>query len=143
MRRNSYRRGRADRRGFTLMELLLVMAILVIMASMVTFAFLQIQQNAQSDATLSQISTLENACTSYKLQVGRLPNTLDDLFTQPAGLSPRQWRGPYLNDPVPMDPWGNEYNYSPDEANNRVFISSAGPDGQQGSPDDVPEPNTQ
>jgi general secretion pathway protein G len=125
------------------MELLLVMAILVIMASMVTFAFLQIQQNAQSDATLSQISTLENACTSYKLQVGRFPNTLDDLFTQPAGLSPRQWRGPYLNDPVPMDPWGNEYNYSPDEANNRVFISSAGPDGQQGSPDDVPEPNTQ
>ena len=61
MRRNSYRRGRADRRGFTLMELLLVMAILVIMASMVTFAFLQIQQNAQSDATLSQISTLKIA----------------------------------------------------------------------------------
>ena len=140
MRRNFHRRGRVDRRGFTLMELLLVMAILVIMASMVTFAFLQIQKNAQSDATLSQISTLENACTSYKLQVGRFPNSLDDLFTQPAGLSTRQWRGPYLSNPVPMDPWGNVYNYAPDEANNRVNIMSAGPDGQQGSPDDVPEP---
>ncbi|MCH2182826.1 MAG: type II secretion system major pseudopilin GspG [Mariniblastus sp.] len=143
MRRNSHRRGRGDRRGFTLMELLLVMAILVIMASMVTFAFLQIQQNAQSDATLSQISTLESACMQYKLQVGRFPNTLDDLHIQPAGLTTRQWRGPFLQDPVPMDPWGNEYVYSPDAANNRVFISSAGPDGQQGSPDDVPEPNTQ
>ena len=143
MRRNSYRRGRVDRRGFTLMELLLVMAILVIMASMVTFAFLQIQQNAQSDAALTQISMLESACDQYKLQVGRYPNTLDDLFTQPAGLTTRQWRGPYLKDPVPMDPWGAEYNYSADEANNRVFITSAGPDGQQGSPDDVPEPNTQ
>ena len=140
MRRNFHRPTRSDRKGFTLMELLLVMAILVIMASMVTFAFLNIQKNAQSDACLSQINTLENACISYKLQVGRFPNSLDDLFTQPAGLSARQWRGPYLNEAVPNDPWGNPYNYGPDEANNRVFIASPGPDGQQGSADDVPEP---
>ncbi len=140
MRRKFHRRGRVDRKGFTLMELLLVMAILVIMASMVTFAFLQIQKNAQSDAALTQISTLETACDQYKMRVGRFPNTLDDLFTQPAGLTNRQWRGPYLKEPVPMDPWGNVYNYAPDEANLRVNIMSAGPDGQQGSPDDVPEP---
>ncbi len=143
MHRNFNRRCRDQRKGFTLMELLLVMAILVIMASMVTFAFLNIQKNAQSDATLSQINTLKNACTSYKLQVGRFPNSLDDLFIQPAGMSTRQWRGPYLQEAVPMDPWGNDYSYTADEANNRVFISSAGPDGQTGSPDDVPEPNTQ
>lgn len=133
---------RRDRRrsGFTLMELLLVMAILVIMASMVTYAFLNIQQNAQSDAALSQISTLENACVSYKLQVGRFPSKLEDLYTQPSGLTKRQWRGPYLQEPVPADPWGNPYSYGVDEANNRVFISSAGPDGQKGTADDVPEP---
>ncbi len=132
-------RRSTGRQAFTLMELLLVMAILVIMASMVTFAFLNIRQNAQSDLALSQIQTLENACTSYKLQVGRFPSKLDDLYTQPSGLTARQWRGPYLSDPVPMDPWGNPYIYGADEANNRVFIRSAGPDGQQGTADDIPE----
>ena len=52
------RQKNRSRRGFTLMELLLVMAILVVMASMVGFAFLNMQKGAQEDATRSQISCL-------------------------------------------------------------------------------------
>jgi general secretion pathway protein G len=134
--RNSkkFRRG-----GFTLMELLLVMAILVIMASMVSFAFLNFQKNARSDAALSQISTLSTACKMYKMNVGTFPNDLVDLIALPSGLTQSQWRGPYMDTTqIPTDPWNNNYIYTPDGVGDRVLITSAGPDRQAGTADDVP-----
>ena len=128
------------RSGFTLMELLLVMAILVIMASMVSFAFLNFQKNARSDAALSQISTLSTACKMYKMNVGTFPNDLIDLIALPSGLTLSQWRGPYIDgNQIPLDPWNNNYIYTPDGVGDRVLITSAGPDRQAGTADDVPE----
>ncbi len=129
----------SHRSGFTLIELLLVMAILVILASIGSVAYLNYMRNARSDIALITISDLESQCKAYKLQVGNFPVDLNDLYQQPAGLNKQQWRGPYLEKPVPLDPWGKKYNYSRDEANNRVFIQSFGPDGMQGTDDDVPE----
>jgi general secretion pathway protein G len=128
---------RRHRRGFTLMEILLVMAILVVLASMSTFAFLTFNRNARRDATLNEIRTLSNACIMYKMRLQRFPAKLDDLFVQPQGLTSQEWRGPYLTDGDSLDPWGNPFQYSADEANDRVIISSAGPDGQAGTEDDV------
>ncbi len=139
------RRNNRTRRGFTLMELLLVMAILVVMASMVGFAFLNMQQNAQGDATRSQISTLKGACKQYKLHVGRFPSTLQDLVAQPAQVAAGKWKGPYLdrdtltNDEV-RDPWGQNYTYNADEKNQSVTIVSPGQDGQANTEDDIPSP---
>ena len=128
------------RDGFTLMELLLVMAILVIMASMVSFAFLNFQKNARSDAALSQISTLSTACKMYKMNVGTFPSDLIDLIALPSGLTQSQWRGPYMDgNAIPFDPWTNNYIYTPDGAGDRVLITSAGPDKQAGTSDDVPQ----
>jgi general secretion pathway protein G len=133
------------RSGFTLLELMLVMAILVIMAGMVGFAVLNMQQNANRDLALTQINTLRQACTQFRLNNGRFPATLDDLVILPAGKSQNQWRGPYLEakgsgqPQVPVDPWGNPYTYQPDDANQRVVIGSAGADGQQGTADDIPD----
>jgi general secretion pathway protein G len=138
------RRLTRKRRGFTLMELLLVMAILVIMASMVGFAFLGMQQDATSDAARSQISMLKMACKTYKMKVLTFPNKLQDLVEKPANVPPAKWARPFLDlDTLPankqiVDPWGNPYIYSKDEKNNRVFITSAGPDGAQNTEDDVP-----
>jgi len=137
-----------NRRGFTLMELLLVMAILVIMASMVGFAFLNMQQGAQEDATRSQISTLKSACKQYKLHVGRFPNELNDLLTAPSGLPAGKWRGPYLdtdtirNNTI-VDTWGGTYQYAADEAAQRVTIISPGQDGTPNTNDDIPPPEEQ
>lgn len=136
---------RRRRSGFTLLELMLVMAILVIMAGMVGFAVLNMQQNANRDLALTQISTLKQACTQFRLNNGRFPATLDDLVILPAGKSQNQWRGPYLDvsssgqPQVPVDPWGNPYSYTPDDANQRVMITSAGADSQQGTADDIPD----
>lgn len=135
-------RSRNQRRaGFTLMELLLVMAILVVMGGMVSFAFLNIQQNSMGDLTQTQINTFEEACMSFKLTHNRFPNKLDELVTVPSGMSERQWRGPYLEgDKLPADPWANPYDYSKDERKNMVTIRSPGPDGQINTEDDIPDP---
>ncbi len=139
------RNARRQRSGFTLLELMLVMAILVIMAGMVGFAVLKMQQNANRDLTLTQINTLRQACTQYRLNNGRFPSTLDDLVILPAGRSQNQWRGPYLEagangqPQVPVDTWGNPFTYTADDANQRVSITSAGADGQQGTADDIPD----
>ena len=138
MRMRSRNQSRA---GFTLMELLLVMAILVVMGGMVSFAFLNIQTRSMSDLTLTQINTLEQACMSYKLKHNRFPNSLKELVQPPGEMSNRKWGGPFLQtDKLPQDPWGNPYKYSKEEAKNRVTIISPGPDGQIKTVDDVPDP---
>ncbi len=129
------------RSAFTLMELLLVMSILVIMGGMVTFAFLNIGRTASMDLTNTQIITFKQSCVRFKLDHSRFPNSLDDLVSAPAGMTVRQWKGPYLDaDKVPLDQWGNPYTYAKDEGMNKVSIRSSGPDGQINTVDDIPDP---
>ncbi len=124
--------------GFTLLELLLVMAILVVLASLSTFAVLNLKKGALRKAAQTEISTLSQACKMYKLQVNQFPNKLEDLFQAPSGLDREAWGGPYIDQPINADPWQRPYTYGKDEANDRVMISSSGPDGQTGTADDVP-----
>lgn len=128
------------RRGFTLMEVLLVMAILIILASLVTVGYQTIRRNAQSDGARAQIKQLEEACNLYLGDVGQLPTSLQDLRQPPQGVGSEKWRGPYLNTDVPKDPWSNNYvlEQTTDAYNNpQVFIYSMGPDLQQGTADDI------
>lgn len=129
------------RSGFTLLELLLVMAILVVLASLATVAVLSMQRNALRSTALLEIKTLSKACKMYKLQVYSFPAKLEDLHTLPSGLDMNSWGGPYVEDAIDGDPWHRPYQYSPDDANDVVMISSSGPDGQSGTDDDVPDLN--
>lgn len=123
--------------GFTLLELLLVMAILVVLASLSGFAIIGMQKNALTKAAFIEIQSLEKACTAYRLNVGTFPQKLDDLYEPPNGLSRTKWGGPFLEKPVKADPWQRAYTYTPDEVQGKVVIRSAGPDGQAGTEDDV------
>jgi general secretion pathway protein G len=134
------RTKRTRNSGFTLLELLLVMAILVVLASLSTFAVLNLQKTSLQKTAFMEIKTLEQACKMYKLNVSSFPSTLDDLYTNPSGITRTQWGGPYLDAPVSNDPWQRPYSYGMDEANDQVVITSAGPDGQKGTEDDVPDP---
>ena len=128
--------------GFTLLELLLVMAILVVLASLSTFAILNLQKTSLQKTAFMEIETLKKACKMYRLTVGSFPQKLDDLHANPSGLSRTQWGGPYLEKSIQADPWQRAYTYSADELSGVVTIQSAGPDGQAGTEDDVPDPQT-
>ena len=118
--------------GFTLIEILVVMAIIGMLAVIVAPNIFNQQAGAQIDAALSQISSLEAALDTYRLDVGEYPDSLEGLRENISGRA--VWNGPYLRRDVPLDPWGNDYVY---DANGREFtLSSYGPDGEQGGEGD-------
>lgn len=118
--------------GFTLIEILVVMAIIGMLAVMVAPNIFNQQAGAQRDAALSQISSLEAALDTYRLDVGEYPDSLEGLIENDSGRA--AWNGPYLRREVPKDPWGNEYIY---ESEGRSFtLVSYGPDGERGGEGD-------
>jgi len=132
--------GRPVRAGFTLIELLLVLVILGILAAIVVPKFSGRTEQARLTAAQSQISTFGTALDSFEVDVGYYPkgrNGLNDLFTQPRDA--QSWRGPYMKNEIPKDPWGNDYVYECPGKNNpsSYDLLSMGPDGRAGSEDDV------
>ncbi len=119
--------------GFTLMELLVVMAILGLLMSLVGPRVLSQLGGAKTKTTLIQIKDLEQSLEMYKLDVGRFPNTeqgLNALMQKPSGVV--GWNGPYLKSAVPLDPWRQEYNYKYPGDNAEMDIYSYGQDGAKG-----------
>jgi general secretion pathway protein G len=107
---SSVRRRRAKRSAFTLIELLLVLVILAVLASIVVLNFNGIFGKADKTKALADISQLETAIETYRVDVKDFPPTLDALVNNPGNTD---WRGPYVKKGVPKDPWGHDYNYSP------------------------------
>ncbi|MHB0937619.1 MAG: type II secretion system major pseudopilin GspG [Armatimonadota bacterium] len=121
------------RRGFTLLELLVVMFILVLLAGVVTVVVTKRMEEAKHAKAVADIATLKSAIDIYYLHNKAYPPTLEALRTPPSGEMPK-WDGPYIEKPVPDDPWGNPYVYNPKgEHNTDSFdLSSWGADGNEG-----------
>lgn len=134
------RQRKLARRGFTLTEVLLVLAILVMIGGMAVVGIMQAQGRATRQAAQREIGQIESACTQFRIQMLRYPNTLEELYNLPNGVNQQQWGGPYLTKGNGNDPWGNPYQYAKDENTYVLQITSAGPDGQPGNSDDVPTP---
>lgn len=135
MQRNLRRR----RHGFTLMEVLLVLAILVILGSLVGFAFTRVQRDSYSKSAQVQINTFKTAMQIYFRDHGAYPQNLEDLRNAPGGAND-QWKGPYLDEDVPLDPWSRPYQYRlvDDGYGEQTYeIYSMGPDGQPDTEDDI------
>lgn len=118
--------------GFTLIEILVVMAIIAMLAVMVAPNLFNQQAGAMRDVALTEISTLEAALDIYRLDVGEYPDTLDGLVEDDTDRA--SWNGPYLRRAVPTDPWDNDYVY---ESSGRSFtLLSYGADGMSGGEED-------
>ncbi|MEO1079801.1 MAG: type II secretion system major pseudopilin GspG [Pseudomonadota bacterium] len=119
--------------GFTLMELLVVLAILGLLMSLVGPQVLNQLGGAKTKTALIQIKDLEQALEMYKLDVGRYPSTAQGLvaLVQKPGDA-AGWNGPYLKGNVPQDPWKRDYNYKFPGERAEVDIFTLGQNGAPG-----------
>lgn len=128
----------SGRGGFTLIEILVVVAVLAILAALVAPNVFGHLGTAKDAAARAQMEMLGAGLDAYRLDNGRYPTSaqgLEALRTEPTlEPRPRNWRGPYLRRAVPLDPWDTPYVYtSPGEANpNGYDLLSLGADGQPG-----------
>ena len=92
-----------------------------------------VETRAAIRAVKVQVAVLEQAIETYQVVVGSYPAKLDALRTRPADVPADRWDGPYLNNDVPLDPWGNAYHYALPGVHNRdsFDVWSVGPDGKQ------------
>jgi len=143
------RKRQADRRrhrhGFTLMEVLLVMAILVMLGALVVSNFMGIFAKSKVDTATTQMVLFKTPLDTYQLHMGSYPST--DIGLQALRESPsdavalQKYAGPYLKAAIPKDPWGGDYQYElvtdPASGQAGYKIWSNGPDQQSGNDDDV------
>ena len=125
------------RRGFTLMEVLLVLVILVILGSLAGVAINQAHKKALVNTAHTQLGMFEEAMTWYKMDVHVYPEELRLLREVPGDAMSEYWDGPYLAKDVPLDPWGNEYQVEMGDDGESYRIWSYGPDKQDGTNDDI------
>ena len=133
MKQSRNRQFGRSQTGFTLMELLVVLAILGLLMSLVGPQVLNQLGGAKTKTAGIQIKDLEQALEMYKLDGGRFPSTsegLEALVKKPGNAT--GWNGPYLKSDVPLDPRNREYNYKYPGERAEVDIFTYGANGSPG-----------
>ena len=127
-----------NKKGFTLIELMLVVIILGILVAMVVPRLVGRGEQARRQAAEADIkSNIALALDLYELDNGAYSEKLEDLMKDPGESKAPNWNGPYLKR-KPLDPWGREYNYkSPGQHSKDYDLFSYGADGVEGGGDDI------
>ncbi len=111
-------------KGMTLVEIMVVVVIIGILGTFVALNVFDSVDDARESKAVSEISSIETAVKRYRLKTAKFPQSLKELIPK------------YIEDEAGlMDPWDNEYVYKLEGATFKLF--SKGPDGQEGTPDDV------
>jgi general secretion pathway protein G len=130
-------------RGFTLLELLVVIVIIGLLAGLVAPRYFDQVSKSNAKIARAQIDSLEKALDQYRLDIGSYPNTeqgLAALNAKPQNIE--KWAGPYLKKAVPADPWGGRYLYKAPGDHAEYDLSSLGSDGQAGGTGEAADVNS-
>ncbi|MFQ3324370.1 MAG: general secretion pathway protein G [Pseudomonadales bacterium] len=123
-------------KGFTLIEIMVVIVILGLLAAIVAPSVMDRPDQARAIRVAQDVKGIESALKLYRLDNYGYPQQgqgLKSLVKSPSGL--KTWKGPYL-DSMPEDPWGNEYRYSnPGKHGMKIEVYSYGDDGAEGGED--------
>jgi general secretion pathway protein G len=126
-------RQRDRSRGFTLLELLVVMVIIGLLAGIVAPQYFAQLGKSNTKVTRAQIEAFGQALDQFRLDVGQYPTTeqgLGALRIAPQNMA--RWQGPYLKRDIPSDPWGRAYQYRAPGQHGEYDLVSLGVDGQPG-----------
>lgn len=121
------------RKGFTLIEILIVVAIIALLASLVAPRLFGKLETSKQKIAKTQINLIETALDMFRLDVGRYPTTqegLKVLWKNPGNIP--NWQGPYLKKPIEKDPWGHPYIYICPGKHGAYDLYSLGADGKPG-----------
>ena len=137
------------RRGFTLIEILIVLGIIILLAGTAIVALYPQQKGAKIDTTRIKLKAIQTALEAYNVNIGHYPNEqeggMEALRVKPSFENEaigQDWRGPYLTED-PLDAWGNKFNYqltqpgTPEADLTPFKLWSNGPDGMDGTDDDI------
>src|SRR4051812_2207925 len=125
-------------RGFTLLELLVVLVVLGLLVSIVGPRYFAQLGKSEVKAAQAQIASVAKALDLYRIDVGHYPTTEQGLAAlNAAPANEARWHGPYLQKAMPPDPWGHPYVYrSPGEQGAEFDLLSFGKDGALGGADE-------
>ena len=125
--------SKKTKRGFTLIEMLVVLVLITMLAGLVGPQLINRVGTSKVQIASTQIKLLGSGLDTFRLDVGRYPTTdegLEALMVKPEGVD--NWFGPYLAEAVPLDPWNNEYHYERPGKEGPYALYSLGMDGAVG-----------
>ena len=125
---------RSMRKGFTLIEILVAVSIIGILSTVAIVNIPRMLESARVNTAKDAVQALRNGVMNYNMAYNKYPSTLDDLFKEDGD------KGAIMDSGETVDPWGTEYKYERKGAN--VVITSAGPDGEFGTEDDISSKKT-
>lgn len=123
--------------GFTLIEMLVVLVIIGLLAGLVGPKLFTKVDSSKIQTAQTQVKMLKGTLETLRLDIGRFPTETEGLALMNSAPADEKiknrWHGPYLDEEMPLDPWGNSYQYSVPGANSQPFaLYSLGADGQLG-----------
>ncbi len=140
------RARRAVRRGFTLIEVLIVLAIVLALSAIVGVAVFSRQDDAKLQLAQTDMNTIKSGLRMFRFDMGRYPTEEEgiavlwnsELLETDADVEESPWKGPYLQTPIPTDRWGNEWGYRGESEYGQDYdLWSNGPDGEEDTEDDI------